>query len=119
MMNALIKSFGYAWKGIVVAIREQRNLRIHLSITSLVVAAGFYFHITAVEWCILLLSIGLVIGLELINSSIENLVDLVTRERQPLAGKVKDIAAGAVLIVSVISVIIGLIIFLPYISTLG
>jgi diacylglycerol kinase len=60
-----------------------------------------------------------VTGLEMINSSIENLVDLVTREHKPLAGKVKDIAAGAVLMVSVISVIIGLIIFLPYISTLG
>jgi diacylglycerol kinase len=119
MMSALIKSFGYAWKGIAVAIREQRNLRIHLSITLLVIVAGFYFHITTVEWCILLLCIGLVTGLEMINSSIENLVDLVTREHKPLAGKVKDIAAGAVLMVSVISVIIGLIIFLPYISTLG
>ena len=76
--------------------------------------AGFYLSIAAIEWCILLLCIALVIGLELVNTALENLVDLVTRERNPLAGKVKDIAAGAVLVVSIITVIIGLIIFRKY-----
>jgi diacylglycerol kinase len=114
-MSAFIRSFGYAIRGIVAAVREQRNIKILLSIALLVVIAGFYFQVTRTEWCILLLCIGVVTGGEMLNSSIENLVDLVTRERMPLAGKIKDIAAGAVLLLSLMSLIIGAIIFLPYI----
>ena len=115
-MRKFLKSFVYAFQGITTAIAGQRNLRVLISIAAAVVAAGFYYDITPVEWCIMLLCIGLVVGLELINSSIESLVDLVTMEKKPLAGKIKDMAAGAVLFVSVLSSIIGLIIFLKYIT---
>jgi diacylglycerol kinase len=81
----------------------------------LTVIAGFYFSITTTEWIIVLVVIGLVISLELINSAIENLVDLVTKEQMPLAGKIKDLAAGAVLIFSVIAFCVGCIIFEKYI----
>jgi diacylglycerol kinase len=114
-MHKFFKSFGYAWSGITVAFAEQLNLKIHSAITVVVIAMGFYFHITRTEWIILVLCIALVISLELINTAIENLVDLVTLERKPLAGKIKDIAAGAVLIASVASAITGIIIFYNYI----
>jgi diacylglycerol kinase len=114
-MSGFIRSFGYAIRGIAAVVREQRNIKILFGIALLVGIAGFYFEVTRSEWCILLLCVGVVTGGEMFNSSIENLVDLVTRERLPLAGKIKDIAAGAVLLLSIISFIIGVIIFLPYI----
>lgn len=113
-MIAFLKSFIYAFHGIVVSLREQRNLKVQLFVAVLTVGAGFFFSITAMEWCLVLFSIGLVVGLEMINTSLEGLVDLVTRERLPLAGKIKDMAAGAVLVASLIAVIIGVIIFRKY-----
>jgi len=113
-MKSFFKSFIYALQGIWSGIADQRNLKFQLTVAVVVVGAGFYVSITALEWCIILICIALVIGLELVNTAIENLVDLVTMERNPLAGKIKDIAAGAVLTVSVISLIIGLIIFRKY-----
>lgn len=101
-------------QGIIVSVREQVNLKIQIVIALGVVVLGIYFRITMKEWAILVLVIGLVLGLELMNTSIENLVDLVTKERKPLAGKIKDIAAGAVLIVSLSALIIGWLIFKPY-----
>lgn len=111
----LWRSFGYAINGLLTALREQQNLKIHVAAALVVVALGFWFNVSAVEWCILLIMIGLVIAAELINTSIENLADLVTKERHPLAGKVKDIAAAAVLVLSIVSVIVGIIIFAKYV----
>lgn len=88
-------------------------MKIHLFFTMLVILLGFFLQVSKVEWVFLLLSIGGVISLELINSSIENLVDLVTDEFHPLAKKAKDMAAAAVFIFSIVSIIIGLIIFIP------
>lgn len=113
-MKEFIRSFVYALQGIWAGIRGQRNLKFQLAVAVVVVGAGFYLSITVFEWCIILFCIALVIGLELVNTALENLVDLVTLERNPLAGKIKDIAAGAVLTVSVISLVIGLIIFRKY-----
>jgi diacylglycerol kinase len=113
-MRDFLKSFIYAIHGLWSGIADQRNLKFQLGVAVIVVGAGFQLSITAIEWSIILLCIALVIGLELVNTALENLVDLVTLERKPLAGKIKDIAAGAVLIVSVLSVIIGVIIFRKY-----
>ncbi len=88
-------------------------MKIHLFFTVAVVFLGFVLEVTKIEWILLLLLIGGVISLELINSSIENLVDLVTEEFHPLAKKAKDMAAAAVFFLSIVSVIIGLIIFIP------
>lgn len=112
----LLKSFGYAFKGLVVAVREQQNLKIHLAITLVVIALAYWLEVTMLEWCVLLILIGLVLAVELLNTAIENLVDLVTTEHHPLAGKVKDIAAAAVFVLAGISVIVGFIIFAPYVS---
>lgn len=111
----LWRSFGYAFNGLRTALIGQQNLKIHFAAALAVTALGFWFHVSAIEWCILLIMIGLVIGAELINTSIENLTDLVTKEQHPLAGKVKDIAAAAVLVLSVVSGIVGIIIFAKYV----
>ena len=114
-MNQFINNIGFAWKGIKKAFSEQRNLRFHFSAALAVVAAGFYFEITAEEWMALVLTIGLVVTLELLNTAVEGLVDLVSPQHQPLAGKIKDIAAGAVLIAAITSIIIGFLIFHKYV----
>ena len=113
-MKNLLKSFIYAIHGLWSGISDQRNLKFQLGVAIVVVGAGFYLSITAMEWCLILLCIAMVIGLELVNTALENLVDLVTLERKPLAGKIKDIAAGAVLLVSIFSVVIGVVIFRKY-----
>jgi diacylglycerol kinase len=113
-MKRFINSFKYAIRGIRCSVADQPNLKVLLVVAVVVVSAGFYFQITDVEWCVVLLCIGLVIGLEMMNSAVESLVDLITKERSPLAGRIKDIAAGAVLLVAVIAVVIGVIIFGKY-----
>jgi diacylglycerol kinase (ATP) len=79
-----------------------------------VIIAGIVLGITRTEWIMVVMCIGTVIAAELFNTAIEKLVDLVSPERHPVAGRVKDIAAGAVLICAVAAAIIGLIIFIPY-----
>ena len=113
-LKKFFRSFLYAVQGIFVSIGDQRNLKVQILVALITVGAGFYFRITATEWCAILLTIALVIGLEMMNSAVENLVDLVTRKQDPLAGKVKDIAAGAVLFASIIAVIIGVLVFKKY-----
>ena len=115
-MKYFFKSFVYAINGIWSGVTDQLNLKVQLLVALVVISAGFYYDITPVEWCVILLCIGLVLGLEMMNSAIESLVDLVTLERNPLAGKIKDIAAGAVLLVSLISVVIGVIVFRKYVG---
>ncbi|WP_291529691.1 diacylglycerol kinase family protein [Bacteroides sp. UBA939] len=110
-----IRSFGYAWKGICQCIGKEQNLGFHLIAAVMVVVAGFFFGITRTEWLIVILCIGAVIAAELFNTAIEKLVDLTSPERNPIAGQVKDIAAGAVLVCAVAAAIIGIIIFFPYI----
>ena len=114
-MLEFIKSFLYAFKGIRASLEEQRNLKVQSLVAIVTTGAGFYFGITSIEWCFVLIMIGTVIGLEMINTAIEDLVDLVTTEWKPLAGKIKDMAAGAVLVVSIIAVIVGVIIFRKYV----
>lgn len=112
-MKKRIRSFGYAGQGIKVVFGSEPNMRIHIGIAILVVSCGFIFSISITEWIECLLCIGLVFGMEMMNTAIENVVDLASPKLHPLAGKAKDIAAGAVLICAIISVIIGLLIFVP------
>jgi diacylglycerol kinase len=110
-MKRFINSFKFAAKGFRAALSGQVNLRIHLFAALSVIVAGFAFRVSAIEWCVLLLCMGLVIGLELINTAIEKLVDMVSPEWKEQAGQIKDIAASAVLWSSIVSALIGLIIF--------
>jgi diacylglycerol kinase len=114
-MKYFFKSFVYAVNGIWSGVTDQLNLKVQIVVALIVIGAGFYYDITATEWCVILLCIGLVLGLEMMNSAVESLVDLVTLERKPLAGRIKDIAAGAVLLVSIVSVVIGVIVFRKYV----
>ncbi|MEK9198749.1 diacylglycerol kinase family protein [Lysinibacillus halotolerans] len=108
----LIKSFGYALVGICTSLKEQ-NMRIHLFSAVIVVIAGVLTGISITEWLVLIITIALVIGSEMINTAIEAVVNLASPEYHPLAKQAKDVAAGAVLVFAVASVIIGLLIFLP------
>ena len=112
-MKSEIKSFSHAINGIVYAISSEKHLRFHLFAAVLVIAAGLFFAITITEWCILILSIGAVITAELINTALEQLVNLVSPQQNIIAGRVKDVAAGAVLIISIVAAIIGLMVFIP------
>ena len=103
----LYKSFGYAFEGIFTCIRNERNIKIHCTVAILVVIAGAVLGITPTEWCICLTLFGLVIALELVNTAIESVVDLVTTERKPLAKVAKDTAAGAVLVAAIMAAIVG------------
>lgn len=111
-----LRSFGYAWKGIRYCVGKEQNLSFHLIATVVTVIAGFTFGISRTEWMIVLLCIGAVIAAELFNTAIEKLVDLVSPERHPIAGQVKDIAAGAVLVCAVAAAMVGLLIFTPYLT---
>jgi len=116
MLVQIFKSFQYAFKGIFILFKEETNARIHLLVTTITILAGWMLKISITEWCFVTLCITLVMVAEAFNTAIENLTDLVSPDFHALAGKTKDLAAGAVLILSIGSVIIGLIIFLPKIA---
>jgi len=117
-MHPLVNSFRYAVKGIVTAVKEQRNIRIQVASALCVIALGFLFSIERWEWCVALLTIGLVIAAEMANSAIESLVDLVQPAYHPLAGKVKDLAAGAVLVTAITAIVTGLLVFGRHVALL-
>lgn len=113
-LNKRIKSFGFAFKGIKSLIAKEHNAWIHCLAIVVVTCAGLYFHLTPTEWCLVVLCFGLVLAAEGFNTAIERLVDLVSPDYHPIAGDVKDVAAGAVLICAISAAIIGIIIFIPY-----
>ncbi|MGP4067694.1 diacylglycerol kinase family protein [Halobacillus sp. B29] len=110
--------FRFAWKGIKEVWSSERNFRIHLIAGTLCIAAGAGLRVSTVEWALLIIMIAIVITLEMINSSIERVMDYLAPQYHPLAGLVKDIAAGAVLIASIASLIVGGFIFVPHLITL-
>ncbi|MFO7257199.1 MAG: diacylglycerol kinase family protein [Bacteroidota bacterium] len=113
-MKRFITSFGYAGKGIAFAFRSQPNFKIQFTVAAFVTALGLVVRLTVIEWSCLLMAMGLVLSMEIANTALEKLVDMVTREHHPLAGQVKDLAAGAVLTASVVAAIVGILIFTPH-----
>lgn len=116
--QSLLKAFYNAWKGIQHFFLYDRNGRIHLGAAIATVLAGFILKVSSIEWVALLICIAVVIALEMINAAIEKLCDMVHKDYHPAIKIIKDMSAGAVLWVSVISVVIGTIIFLPKIIEL-
>ncbi|MEI6889547.1 MAG: diacylglycerol kinase family protein [Bacteroidales bacterium] len=108
-------SFRFAFKGIATAIRTQHNFRIHIAILALVITSGFVFGISPTEWCIVLLASALVLGLEMINTALEFVVDMISPEYHEKAGAIKDISAASVLIAALVAATCGIIIFSKYI----
>jgi diacylglycerol kinase len=109
----LLESFRYAFAGLRYALRTQRNTRIHLIIAGLVVLVGLWLGLSAVQWALLALTIGLVLVGEMLNTVAETLVDMISPGYHPLAKVVKDVTAGAVLLTAIFAVVIGLLILGP------
>lgn len=117
-MHPIDKSFGHAIEGIIHAVKENRNLKIHLVIAILVLILSFLFRIKGYEFVDLIVVIVLVISAEMINTSLEEMVNLITTEHRQEAKVAKDVAAGMVLVVSIGAAIVGAYVFLPYILKL-
>ena len=107
------QSLAFACAGMRHALHSQRNLRIHFGFAAAAVFLGFALRISRAEWAVVVSLIALVIGLELLNTAVEALVDLASPTFNPLAKTAKDTAAGAILVVALGSAAAGLIIFLP------
>ncbi len=104
---------GFALRGALLLIRTEASIKVQVFLVILVTAAGFYFQISNVEWILQVLSIALVMGIEGVNTAVEKMSDYVQPKFDKRIGLIKDISAGAVLLVSVGAVIVGLIIYLP------
>ncbi len=109
----LIRTLSYGFNGIFYTLKHERNMVIHFLVMILVIIAGIFYNITFIEWCICIILFAIVLSLELVNTALENVVDLVTEEKKSKAKIAKDAAAGAVLIAVLFSIIIGIAIFLP------
>ena len=109
----LINSFKYAIEGIISSFKTEQNMKIHIFIMILVIILGMVLKLSTLEWIILTIVVALVISAELFNTTIETVVDMITKEKNEKAKLAKDVAAGAVLVLAIGSVIIGLIIFIP------
>jgi len=113
---ARAKSFTHAFRGIGILVRTQHNFWIQLILACLVIRLGVYFHIEATEWIFLVFSIGLVMIAEAFNTAFEIDIDLTSPTYHPYARDTKDVAAGAVLLTTIMAIIVGLIIFIPKIN---
>jgi undecaprenol kinase len=111
-------TFMFALLGIRVSLTTEKNLKFHFIFGLFVIVMGLTFNLTPTEWMFVLIAILGMMVVEMINTSIERVVDLITEEYHPLAKQAKDIAAGAVLIYAILSVLIGIIIFFPKILVL-
>ena len=111
--HTLFSAFRNAANGLLFMVRTQRNAKIHLAVGMLVLLMGFLMKISMVEWCIIVLTIGMVLAAEAVNTAIEKLVDLASPGYNENARNAKDVAAGAVLLTAMAAVVIGLLIFLP------
>ncbi|MBP6731317.1 MAG: diacylglycerol kinase family protein [Chitinophagales bacterium] len=110
-MKKLLNSFGYALKGMLEVLKTQQNMRIHAVAVLVVTVVGLFLGLTAVEWSLIALSIGGVMAAEMMNTAIEALVDLVSPQFDERAGKIKDIAAGAVLLTAIVAAVVAVYIF--------
>lgn len=110
-----IKGGGYAIKGAWLLLRHEPSIQVQFVIAVLMTIAGFYFEITVTEWMLQIFAIGLVMATEGVNTAIENIADFVHADYHVKIGRIKDVAAGAVFFAAIVAVIIGLIIYLPYI----
>ena len=110
-MKGLLRSFGYAFRGIGFCIVHERNMRIHLTAICYVTAFSLFFPLSRGEYAVLLLCFGLVPALEAVNTAVEQAVNLAQPQRRTRARVAKDVAAGAVLLLAIVSVAIGFVLF--------
>lgn len=120
-MNRIKKhltSYQYSIRGIWLAFRYEHNMIFHLAAAIAVVIVNSLLKVNKTEWLVTLILIGLAWMAEIFNTAIEKLADRVTKEHDPLIGQVKDLAAGAVLIICFFAVVCAVIIYLPYLMEL-
>ena len=113
ILRNLVRSFGFAFEGVFYTIASQRNARIEFLVGLLVVIVAAWLRVGRGEWAILLLTIGLVLAAETMNTAIEKMVDLLSPEKQQSAKHAKDAAAGAVLVTSMAAAVVGFVILGP------
>lgn len=111
-----VRAFRYAFRGLVDLFRTQSNARFHAGAVFAAVFAGYWLDISRLEWVAVVLCIAVVLALEAVNTALEYLTDLVSPDYHPLAGKAKDVAAGAVLVAAIGAAVVGGLIFLPKIG---
>ncbi|KKI57501.1 diacylglycerol kinase (ATP) [Staphylococcus pasteuri] len=109
-----MKRFSYALNGLKILLIKDQKFSLHIYASIIAIVFGFIFHINRLEWLFILLAISLVLAFEAINTAVEYVVDLVTSEYHDYAKYAKDIAAFSVMIVSILALLIGLIVFIPY-----
>jgi diacylglycerol kinase (ATP) len=112
-IRSRVKSFSHALAGLRQFVGREHNARIHVAATLAVIVTGFLLHVSYTEAAILAVVTGLVWVAEIVNTCMERLSDVITRERHPEIKLVKDLAAGAVLVAAIIAVVTGLLIFIP------
>jgi undecaprenol kinase len=110
----LLKSFNYALRGLVKTFREEQNLRLQAIAGLIILILAFYYQVARWEWLILILIISLVILMEIINSAVERVTDVLKPRLNGYVKEIKDIMAAAVVVASIVSIIMGLVIFWPY-----
>ncbi|MBM1107305.1 diacylglycerol kinase family protein [Aurantibacter crassamenti] len=108
-----IKSVGFAMRGALLLIRTEASIKIQLFLAIVMTALGFYFEISRIEWILQVLAIAMVMGVEGANTAIEKICDFIHPDFNSKIGFIKDVSAGAVMLVSIGAVIVGLIIYLP------
>ncbi len=112
-----VRSFKFALNGLLTLFKTEHNTWIHAAATLAVIAAGFFFNVTRVEWCLLVFAIASVWVAEAFNTAIEFLADAVSPDVHPLIKQAKDVAAAAVLIAAIGAAVVGVIVFWPYVFT--
>ena len=110
---SFLASLRYAASGIVYALVSQRNMKIHLVATLLVISAGLFFGLNRVEWSLIILTVTVVWATEIINTSLEEVVDLISPQYDVKAGRAKNLSAGAVLVTALGAVLVGIMVFGP------
>ena len=108
-----IKSVGFAVKGAFKLVSTEHSIMVHFSIMLLMIFAGFYFHISRIEWMLQVLAFGLVLGIEGVNTAVEKIADFIHPEFHDRIGFIKDIAAGAVLFAAGSALTVGALIYVP------
>ncbi|MGV8964152.1 MAG: diacylglycerol kinase family protein [Candidatus Saccharimonadaceae bacterium] len=114
-----LKSFKFAFNGIGIMIKEETNAKVYVVLSIIALLLGYLLHISSYEWIVICAVIGFVFAMEAANTAIENLADYASnKEIHPIIKKVKDLGAAAVLFAAIVSLIAGIIIFLPKILSL-
>lgn len=111
MINKLVRSFSFAYQGLIYCFKTQKNMRVHFFIALVVFMISYWLELEKGEFLIILLTVALVWVAEIINTSLEKIVDLLSPQYHPLAGIAKNVAAGAVLVSAIFAVIVGILIF--------